>query len=104
MTTIDGATVPPARIGLCEFPGVDCPNPKQPADSGSGRPPKYCGQQGPGPEPDQWLVHNRANAWNVRNEQAKKAGRPAGRRRPSSDVEQQPASGPLTTARITMDE
>ncbi len=67
--------VPAARQGLCEFPGVHCPNDKQP-DVASGRPAKYCGQEGPGLD-GRLVVHTKANAYTatrrLERERAKQA-------------------------------
>src|SRR5689334_12938800 len=98
MTATETEVISQARDGLCEFPGVNCPNPKLQDAGASGRPPKYCGLEGPGID-GKLVVHNKATAW-----QAKKAAerRPERVAAGAASVAALPA-GPVTTARTTLE-
>ncbi|MET9273332.1 hypothetical protein [Kribbella sp. NPDC003557] len=87
------------RQGLCEFPGVSCRNPKQ-ADAGTpGRPPKYCGREGVGVD-GKPVVHNKANAWAAKNRLARQPVR----RDLTAPAGSEPETGPVTAARMTLEQ
>ncbi|MGW5188529.1 hypothetical protein ACWEOO_04700 [Kribbella sp. NPDC004138] len=87
------------RQGLCEFPGVSCANPKQ-ADPGTpGRPPKYCGREGAGVD-GKPVLHNKANAWAAKNRLARQPVR----RDTAAPAGSEPTTGPVTAARMTLEQ
>ena len=98
-TTTEVELTPPSRQGLCEFPGVNCPKPKQVEPGTPGRPPKYCGLEEPGPD-GKPVVHNKANAWTAKNSAPKRPARQSGK----VIAEQNLPAGPVTTARVTLEQ
>jgi hypothetical protein len=91
-----------SRQGLCDFPGVSCANPKQVDPGTPGRPPKYCGREGAGVD-GKPVVHNKANAWAAKNRLARQPVRSdvAGA---GSGPAGAPAIGPVTAARVTLEQ
>ena len=99
MTTTEAEPVARSRQGLCEFPGVSCANPKA-ADPGTpGRPPKYCGREGAGVD-GKPVVHNKANAWAAKNRLARQPVR----RESAGATVTEPTTGPVTAARMTLEQ
>ncbi len=98
MTVTETEPISPARDGLCEFPGVNCPNPKVQDAGASGRPPKYCGLEGPGID-GKLVIHNKATAWSAKKAAERRPVRAVGG---AGSVPPLPA-GPVTTARTTLE-
>jgi chromosome segregation ATPase len=99
MTTTETEPIARHRQGLCEFPGVSCANPKQVDPGTPGRPPKYCGREGAGVD-GKPVVHNKANAWAAKNRLARQPVRRDGA--PAAGSE--PVTGPVTAARMTLEQ
>src|SRR5690349_8421047 len=87
------------RQGLCEFPGVSCANPKQVDTGAPGRPAKYCGREGAGVD-GKPVVHNKANAWAAKNRLARQPVR----RDVAGAEPAEPVTGPVTAARMTLEQ